>query len=50
MGSQEKPGKSCRGILQSLGAANSGRYWIDPVESGPFTVYCDMTTDGGDEN
>ncbi|XP_031560802.1 uncharacterized protein LOC116296840 [Actinia tenebrosa] len=42
------PGKSCL-TIKSLGQhTGDGRYWIDPTSTGnPFTVYCDMTTDGG---
>ena len=42
------PGSSCRDILNSGDAQGDGEYWIDPTASGdPFTVFCDMTTDGG---
>jgi len=30
-----------------MGLRNSGIYTVDPDGRGPFTVYCDMTTDGG---
>ena len=43
-------GVSCAGILQSSPNAPSGAYAIDPdgVGGNPFfTVYCDMTADGG---
>ena len=37
--------RSCRHVHTSQG---DGEYYIDPTMSGnPFTVYCDMTTDGG---
>ncbi|KAL9978841.1 hypothetical protein ACROYT_G016413 [Oculina patagonica] len=37
--------RSCRHVHPSNG---DGEYLIDPTSSGnPFTVYCDMTTDGG---
>ena len=37
--------RSCRHVHPSSG---DGEYSIDPTMSGnPFTVYCDMTTDGG---
>lgn len=37
--------RSCRHVHTSQG---DGEYSIDPTMSGnPFTVYCDMTTDGG---
>ena len=37
--------RSCRHVYTSQG---DGEYSIDPTMSGnPFTVYCDMTTDGG---
>ena len=36
---------SCKHVHSSSG---DGEYSIDPTMSGnPFTVYCDMTTDGG---
>ncbi|KAK3753518.1 hypothetical protein QZH41_018025 [Actinostola sp. cb2023] len=44
------PGRSCKDIRDSspgLQLANQ-EYWIDPGNSmQPFTVYCDMSTDGG---
>ncbi|KXJ12405.1 hypothetical protein AC249_AIPGENE10600 [Exaiptasia diaphana] len=43
-------GHSCKGIKgDSRGESRrDGEYWIDPGNTGkPFTVYCDMTTDGG---
>jgi hypothetical protein len=42
-------GLSCLDILNNNPSAinNDGVYWIDPDGSGPFQVYCDMTTDGG---
>ncbi|XP_028516701.1 uncharacterized protein LOC114575626 [Exaiptasia diaphana] len=41
-------GHSCKEI-KDLGESRGDReYWIDPGNTGqPFTVYCDMTTDGG---
>ena len=37
--------RSCRHVHPSN---RDGEYSIDPTLSGnPFTVYCDMTTDGG---
>ncbi|XP_020897986.1 uncharacterized protein LOC110236777 [Exaiptasia diaphana] len=48
--SMSLPGKSCKDIRNSspeLQLANK-EYWIDPGNSmQPFTVYCDMNTDGG---
>ncbi|KAM7434690.1 hypothetical protein ABFA07_015240 [Porites harrisoni] len=51
MGLMREPGikrpmyRSCRHVHTSQG---DGEYSIDPTMSGnPFTVYCDMTTDGG---
>ena len=42
------PGSSCKDIMISGDAQGDGEYWIDPTASGdPFTVFCDMTTDGG---
>lgn len=39
------PYSSCRDVHPSNG---DGEYSIDPTLSGnPFTVYCDMNTDGG---
>jgi hypothetical protein len=42
-------GMSCLDILNNNPSAinNDGVYWIDSDGSGPFQVYCDMTTDGG---
>ena len=28
-------------------STGDGSYWIDPVGTGAFEVYCDMSTDGG---
>ena len=38
---------SCAYILQADPSATTGVYTIDPVGGDPFSVYCDMTTDGG---
>ena len=38
---------SCGHILQADPSATTGVYTIDPVGGDPFSVYCDMTTDGG---
>lgn len=41
---------SCNAIKSALPSAASGKYTIDPDGSGSrtsFTVYCDMTTEGG---
>ena len=44
----ERPGDSCKHILESGSSTSDGEYWIDPGLSGsPLKVYCDMTTDGG---
>ena len=37
---------SCHAILAGGGSQGDGTYWVD-LGSGPFEVYCDMTTDGG---
>ncbi len=42
--------RSCADILRALPSSASGNYTIDPDGAGgrsPYTVYCDMTTDGG---
>jgi len=42
--------RSCADILRALPSSTSGNYVIDPDGAGgraPYTVYCDMTTDGG---
>jgi len=42
--------KSCNKILEYNSKSESGEYTIDPDGKNgiqPFTVYCDMTTDGG---
>lgn len=42
------PGLSCKDIKDSYEDAASGEYWIDPdISNDPFTVFCDMQTDGG---
>ena len=33
--------------LLNLGHATDGIYTINPAETGPFKVWCDMTQDGG---
>ena len=44
------PGTSCLDILISGDAQGDGEYWIDPTASAdPFTVFCDMVTDGGEK-
>ncbi|EDO40612.1 predicted protein [Nematostella vectensis] len=48
--SENSPAKSCLQILSSFVGIKRGNgvYWIQPVPSvSPFTVYCDMVTDGG---
>ncbi|XP_028515824.1 uncharacterized protein LOC114575341 [Exaiptasia diaphana] len=41
-------GHSCKKIKDLGDSRGDGEYWIDPGNTGqPFTVYCDMTTDGG---
>lgn len=48
---KDLPGVSCKDIKDSHGNLTSGEYWIDPTNSNdPFTVFCDMTTDGGEIN
>ncbi|XP_022807358.1 uncharacterized protein LOC111344400 [Stylophora pistillata] len=45
---KEKPGNSCKHILDTGSSKGNGEYWIDLENSGdPLKVYCDMTTDGG---
>jgi hypothetical protein len=38
---------SCSAILDAGLSFGDGMYTIDPSGTAPFTVYCDMTTDGG---
>ncbi len=48
--SQANPGLSCTNILQALGVAASGVYWVDTTggsTADAFQVYCDMTQYGG---
>ncbi|XP_031570575.1 uncharacterized protein LOC116304918 [Actinia tenebrosa] len=46
--SSSYPGHSCQNIKWTGEDIGDGRYWINPGNTGtPFTVYCDMTTDGG---
>ena len=45
-----RPADSCKDIRDSGASRGDGKYWIDPEKSGnPLEVYCDMTTDGGEE-
>ena len=50
VGTVLNPGLSCKAILEELGAADDGSYWIDVpgdnINKGT-KVYCDMTTNGG---
>jgi hypothetical protein len=42
--------RNCAEILRTAPTSSSGNYTIDPDGAGgrsPYTVYCDMTTDGG---
>jgi hypothetical protein len=39
--------ESCKATLDAGASQGDGMYTIDPTGSGPFEVYCDMTTDGG---
>jgi hypothetical protein len=41
------PGLDCLQIINDGYSIGDGYYWIDPVGSGGFEAYCDMTTDGG---
>ena len=46
----DDPGTSCKDILDSGFSKGDGEYWINPGWSGdPLKVYCDMTTDGGED-
>ncbi|XP_031564447.1 uncharacterized protein LOC116299869 [Actinia tenebrosa] len=46
--SSSYPGHSCQNIKWTGQDTGDGRYCINPGNTGtPFTVYCDMTTDGG---
>jgi hypothetical protein len=38
---------SCAEVLDSGASSGDGTYWIDPLGTGAFRAYCDMTTDGG---
>ena len=46
-GSAMCPADSCKTILDDGFSVGDGRYWIDPINTGAFEVYCDMTHDGG---
>jgi len=50
VGTQQNPGTACWHIRSVQGTIVDGVYWIDPDGAGgvdPFSVYCDMNTDGG---
>jgi hypothetical protein len=47
VGSATSPGTSCLAIKTATGTTTSGTYWINPLGTGAFQVYCDMSTDGG---
>ncbi len=46
-GSKENPATSCKDLLAKAPASKDGAYWINPDNSTPYQVWCDMTTDGG---
>jgi hypothetical protein len=47
--SKELPGKTCYDIMimNNYTLPSGDFYWIQPGNSAPFRVYCDMTTEGG---
>ena len=46
----DDPGTSCKDIRDSDFSKGDGKYWINPGWSGdPLKIYCDMTTDGGED-
>lgn len=49
--SASEAGSSCKTIKTDYPSSTSGVFWIDPDGStstiSPYTVYCDMSTDGG---
>ena len=46
----EVPARSCKDIRDSGFSKGDGEYWINPGWIGdPLEVYCDMTTDGGED-
>ncbi|XP_048589710.1 uncharacterized protein LOC5512551 isoform X1 [Nematostella vectensis] len=46
--SAQTPGRSCLQLKEMGFARGDGKYWIRPkLEIQPFTVVCEMTTDGG---
>lgn len=48
LGSFGNPGISCKDIAERKSyPLGDGKYWIKPTGSEQFSVYCDMTTDGG---
>ncbi len=40
-------GSSCKDIAENANATADGFYLIDPMGTGSFEAYCDMTTEGG---
>lgn len=46
-GSKENPATSCKDLLAKAPATKDGAYWINPDNTAPYQVWCDMTTDGG---
>ena len=48
---EDFPGLSCKDIKDSQENSPNGEYWIAPSNSdAPFTVFCDMQTNGGTIN
>jgi len=49
-GTSDKPGISCKSILDHSDSSGDGTYYIDPnagAKSDTFQAYCDMTTNSG---
>jgi len=48
VGTGDNPGASCLHVRDGGRPTGSGRYWLDPTQSGtPIQAYCDMDLDGG---
>ncbi len=41
------PAQSCNAIVSAGLSIGDGTYWIDPLGTGAFEAWCDMTTDSG---
>jgi len=44
---ENDPALSCMDVFLNGGVPETGLYWIKSGKLNPYTIYCDMDTDGG---